>query len=360
MTYRAAIIGCGCMAHGHAHAFQQAGIPIVGGADISQASLDKWRKDFGDETKLYTDMYTMLAEQKPDLVSVVTPEQAHCEAVVAAAEAGAKGIICEKPLAMNLAETNLMIETCKRAGTVFTVSHQRTYSPQYAAARKLIQSGAIGKVLSCVAISKYQCMMTDACHTIHMMLDLLGWPTPTHLIGNVDGNSEYCYFGHRAEEGGTAFIAFEGSLFSHFTWGRAASNPDVRMFNAWDDTMMDYQYLAVYGETGHIEVSGDYYPSARPLGDRWLVRETHGAESKVIPVSWENHRGDITMEIEDVIAAIETGKAHPLDAMTHGKTIMEIMIGIYESSRRRGVVHFPVTVQDNPFLAMVEAGVFPK
>mgnify|MGYP000958635142 CR=1 FL=1 len=86
MTYRAAIIGCGCMAHGHAHAFQQAGIPIVGGADISQASLDKWRKDFGDETKLYTDMYTMLAEQKPDLVSVVTPEQAHCEAVVAAAE----------------------------------------------------------------------------------------------------------------------------------------------------------------------------------------------------------------------------------------------------------------------------------
>jgi UDP-N-acetyl-2-amino-2-deoxyglucuronate dehydrogenase len=361
MSYRAAIIGCGRMARGHAHAFMEAGIPIVGGADISEQSLSKWRAEFGDGTKLYTDMYQMLTECKPDLVAVVTPEQAHCEAVVAAAQAGAKGIICEKPLCMNMAETDRMIEVCKKAGAVLTVSHQRHYTPQYEVARKLIEGGAIGKVQSCMAISQYMCMMTDACHTIHMMLDLMGWPKPTHLIGNIDGNSDYVYFGHRAEEGGTAYIGFEGGLFSHFTWGRCARNPDVRMFSAWDNDIMNYHYLVVQGETGQIQVSGDYYEGySEPLGKRWLVREVHGADAKVIPVSYAGVRGDITQEVDDVIAAIEHGTPHPLDAMTHGKTIMEVMIGIYESSRRRGVVTFPVTVQDNPFLSMVDSGVFPK
>lgn len=359
MGYRAAIIGCGRMAHGHAHAFMEAGIALVAGADISEQSLEKWRADFGDAQKLYTDMHVMLAEQKPDLVAVVTPEQVHCAAVVAAAEAGAKGIICEKPLAMNLAETERMIETCKRTGTVLTVSHQRHYTPQYETARKRIEAGAIGKVQSCVAISQYMCLMTDACHTIHMMLDLMGWPKPTHLIGNVDGNSDYVYFGHRAEEGGTAYIGFEEGLYSHFTWGRCARNPDVRMFSAWNNKLMNYHYLEVHGETGKIQVSGDYYKQLGPLNERWLVREVHGADAEVIPVEFPGPRGDITREVDDVIAAIETGKPHPLDAMTRGKTIMEVMIGIYESSRRRGVVHFPVTVQDNPFLAMVESGVFP-
>ena len=358
--YRAAIIGCGRMARGHAHAYQEAGIPLVGGADISQAALDRWREYYGLELGLYTDFRQMLAEVRPDLVSVVTPEQAHCEAVVAAAEAGAKGIICEKPLAMDLTETSRMIEACRRAGAVLTVSHQRHYGPQYTAARERIERGAIGKVQSCLAISKYQCLMTDACHTIHMMLDLLGWPAPTHLIAAIDGNSDYIYFGHRAEEGGTAFIAFEGGIYAHMTWGRCARDPDVRMFNAWDDRVMDYHYLAVHGETGTVEVSGDYWSRTGQPPERWLVRETHGAEAKVIPVSFAGLRGDITQEVDDVIRAIETGAPHPLDAATRGRTIMEIMIGIYESARRRGVVHFPVQTPDNPFLAMVESGAFPK
>ena len=302
-TYRAAIIGCGRMARGHVHGFLEAGIPGVAGADILPTAREKWRAQYGPEQRLYTAVRQMRAEVRPELGAVVTPEQAHCAAVVACAEAGVKGIICEKPLAMDLTETSYMADACRLAGAVLTVSHQRHYSPQYTAARELIEQGAIGKVQSCVAISKYQCMMTDACHTIHMMLDLMGWPRPTHLIGAIDGNSDYVYFGHRAED----------------FWSPTGQPPE-----------------------------------------RWLVREVHGAEVKVIPVTFPKSRGDITLEIEDLIRSIETGAPHPLDATTRGRTIMEVMIGIYESARRRGVVHFPVQVPDNPFLAMVEAGVFPR
>ena len=124
MGYSTATIGCGRMARGHAHTFFEVDLPLVAGVEISEQSLAKWRTDFGAGQKVYTDMHLMLAEAKPDLVAVVTPEQAHCEAVVAAAEVGAEGIICENPPCMNLAETERMIDVCKKTGTMLAVDHQ--------------------------------------------------------------------------------------------------------------------------------------------------------------------------------------------------------------------------------------------
>ena len=65
------------------------------------------------------------------------------------------------------------------------------------------------------------------------------------------------------------------------------------------------------------------------------------------------------MEIEDLIRSIETGAEHPLSG-ENGYAVTEVIMGIYESSRRRGVVNFPVEVKDNPFLAMCEEGIFPQ
>ena len=100
-SYRAAIIGCGRMSRGHVRAYQEAGVPLVAGADISQEALDAFAERTGAEG-LYADAAEMLAEARPDLVSVVTHDALHCPLVVGAAEAGVRGIICEKPMALNL------------------------------------------------------------------------------------------------------------------------------------------------------------------------------------------------------------------------------------------------------------------
>ena len=143
--YRAAIIGCGRMSRGHARAYKELGIPVVAGADISEEALERAREQYGAQ-KTYTDYVQLLDEVKPELVSVVTAELLHCEMVVAAAERGVKGIVCEKPMAMDLGEAKRMLDACRASGSKLTISHQRQYESQYVRARELIARGAIGKV----------------------------------------------------------------------------------------------------------------------------------------------------------------------------------------------------------------------
>jgi hypothetical protein len=64
----------------------------------------------------YTDYRQMLEQERPDLVSVVPPDDHHAAPVIAAAESGVKGIICEKPLAGSLADADRMIEAVERSG----------------------------------------------------------------------------------------------------------------------------------------------------------------------------------------------------------------------------------------------------
>ncbi len=62
--------------------------------------------------------------------------------------------------------------------------------------------------------------------------------------------------------------------------------------------------------------------------------------------------------MRDLLRSIETGAPHPLSG-ENGYAALEVIMGIYESSRRRGVVEFPVEVMDNAFLAMCESGALP-
>lgn len=127
-TYRTAIIGYGRMAHGHAKAYQEVGLPLVAVADISEEALARFRDQFG-QRQMYTDYRQMLDEVHPDIISVVTHDQLHCPMVVDAAERGVKGIVCEKPMAMTLKEADRMLTACRLSGTQLTISHQRYYTP---------------------------------------------------------------------------------------------------------------------------------------------------------------------------------------------------------------------------------------
>lgn len=364
--YNAAIIGCGRMSRGHAHAYRELGIPIVAGADISEEALSRAKDEFG-LSQTFTDYGQLLDEMRPDLVSIVTAEALHCEMVVAAAERGVKGIVCEKPMAMNLGEAQTMLDACRASGARLTISHQRYYAPQYARARELIAQGAIGRAQFVEAFAMAECIHTDGTHTIHMLMSLLGDPKMSYLIAQIDGNSDYRYFGHRCDHGGNAFLTFENGMYAHLTWGLHTYNPKLRLHPKWDFARYGYHAFIVHGETGRIEVDGDL--SRRDSSEApQSVRIVRGKEVEPVAYPWpaekgeiakgEIAKGEIAQEIEDLIRTIETGASHPLSG-ENGYAVTEVIMGIYESSRRRGVVHFPVRVQDNPFLSMIEDGIFP-
>jgi len=92
-----------------------------------------------------TDYHDLIARPDVQLVDVSTPGDTHKEVVLAALAAG-KNVICEKPLANNLAEAREMLEAARNAGTVAVVNYNYRRVPAVQFAKKLVDDGAIGEI----------------------------------------------------------------------------------------------------------------------------------------------------------------------------------------------------------------------
>jgi myo-inositol 2-dehydrogenase/D-chiro-inositol 1-dehydrogenase len=78
-----------------------------------------------------------------DAVVISTPARTHADLVVAAAQAG-KGVFCEKPMAVTLADADRAIDAARSAGIVLQVGFNRRFAADWVAARQVIDSGRLG------------------------------------------------------------------------------------------------------------------------------------------------------------------------------------------------------------------------
>jgi len=85
----------------------------------------------------------LVADPGIDAVYVATPVHLHAEQTIAAAEAG-KHVLCEKPMAMDLAECDRMIAACRASSVTLGVAYYRRFYPVVARVKQMIDSGAIG------------------------------------------------------------------------------------------------------------------------------------------------------------------------------------------------------------------------
>ncbi len=123
------------------------GVEVVAVADPVAAGLDKARMRLGG-VQGFPDFREMLVKVKPDIVSVAPRHvDQHAETVIAAAEAGVRGVYVEKPFSKTLAEADAMIAACGRSGTKLAVAHRMRTHPVLPVVEKLIAGGRIGKVL---------------------------------------------------------------------------------------------------------------------------------------------------------------------------------------------------------------------
>jgi myo-inositol 2-dehydrogenase / D-chiro-inositol 1-dehydrogenase len=76
-------------------------------------------------------------------VVIAAPARFHADLVVAAAGAG-KGVFCEKPMALTLADADRAIAAARAAGVVLQVGFNRRFAPDWAAARALLEDGRLG------------------------------------------------------------------------------------------------------------------------------------------------------------------------------------------------------------------------
>ena len=127
---------------------------LVAGCDLRPERTADFKGEWSillPDLCVYPDHQAMLAAEELDIVSVVTPDDAHAQVVVDAAEAGIRGILCEKPIATTLADADRIIAATERAGIPLLVNHTRRWMSPWLQVAGLIREGTIGQVQRIVA-----------------------------------------------------------------------------------------------------------------------------------------------------------------------------------------------------------------
>lgn len=347
---RIAIIGVGGMgiANYHARAFLATGnARIVGICDVRRDALD----DFGERfhippTLRYSDHHAMLAEGHPDVVVVCTNETLHARLTSEAAAYHPRAILCEKPMAMNLGEADAMLEACATGGVTLIVGHQRRYVPQYARARELLRSGAIGALEHIQATGHpWSSLMVDGTHTVDLVRFYAGEAPAEWVMGQVDARSRRVGWGHALEDAAMALIGFKGGVRAWLTTGGGGATPAHEGLGT-RVTGPNYHRILLHGTEGRIEIAGDAAEEGQPLLRLITANRVEAVDCG--PGPW--YRG-LSLQAE-LLRTLEDGHTHPLDGR-NARTTLEILMAAFESARLGRLVPLPLENRANPLEQML-------
>lgn len=198
-------------------------VELIAGADRDPRRLQAFSERYGIQA-LYTDAVEMLRREKPDIVAVCTNTKYRAEFTCQAVRYGAKGIVTEKPMAHTLEEADRMVRACAEAGVPLSCGAITTTHPSFARAKELVQTGAIGQLVSIEASGPF---------AQHQNWAYFLNSRPTWVVGTGDAP--------RRESGSDEFIGqgmmvTSDGLVVHFRQGA----PGVRLNGAAGEITYDY------------------------------------------------------------------------------------------------------------------------
>ncbi len=395
MVYRAGLIGCGGVSRNHASGLRGArNVALVALADVFESNLKTAGEAYGVD-RLYTDYRQMIRDQRLDIVNVCTQAPQHASVVIGAVEAGVKGIICEKPIGVTLAEADTMVAACERHGVRLAINHQTRMIPNTFEVERLVRDGAIGELRAARMVDKGgrpagNSLMEMLTHMFDLVRIYAGDPAwvSAHLTvgeggdhqgpqrlatvddvmfsqealpsdrdcGLVLGDRCNASFGF-APRGGWhngMTVSLESFYQPRRTDGRAWGptteliGTDGMLFLGGTSTHVD-----VHIHRGPWSAPGLMEPQGKPVSTAESVPlSTHAAMTP-------HH---IAM-VEELVAAMEEGREHRSSAYD-GRWALEMIMGVYESHRREGArVALPLGRRDHPlerWLAETGRAVPPK
>jgi predicted dehydrogenase len=147
------VIGYGVMGRTQSNGYKRVNdfFPELGHRPVLKAicgrSEEQLRK-FADQWQYEsteTDWRRLLERSDIDAIDICTPNNSHAEIAIAAAQAG-KMVLCEKPLAMDPAEGQKMVDAVEAAGVANTVWYNYRRVPAVSLAKQLIDEGRLGRI----------------------------------------------------------------------------------------------------------------------------------------------------------------------------------------------------------------------
>ena len=234
------LIGCGDIAQKRvAPALRDSQICKLVAVSRAQSQLaETFARQFG-VGRWYADWRELLKDDDIDAVYVATPVHLHAEQTIAAVGAG-KHVLCEKPMALNVAECGQMIAARDRNKLKLGVAYYRHFYPVIARSKQIINDGEIGTPVV-AQINAFEWfdpapnhprswllnkqlsgggpMFDFGCHRIEVLLDLFGAP------GELKAISSNQFFHREVEDVATVIINFEQGTIATLTVAHSAQQP---------------------------------------------------------------------------------------------------------------------------------------
>jgi predicted dehydrogenase len=332
---KTAIIGCGRISTVYKKAFEDL-------ADLAELvfAVDKVPERARDFAAFFgaahSDRLEDLLAAKPDLVHICTPHFLHKEQAAACLEAGIN-VLCEKPIAITLADADVMIETAKRTGNHLGIIFQNRYIRGIVELKKFIEDGGLGKLKGAFSNlnwhrppSYYQCdwkgswakegggvLIDQAIHSMDLVRCLTGSPVKS-IHGHIDTR---ILTSIEVEDCASAAIEFQnGVIYSLFACNYYQENAPIQ--------------IEIAGEKGTAHFDG----STVTINTKDLCRVIPEDDSP-------DNRGESywgrahAIQIKTCYESCLAGSPFPV-APEDARATLAMVLGVYESSRRGGKVMF--------------------
>ena len=342
-----AVIGCGNISGSHLQAYaKNPAVEIYALCDINEKNLKRRAEEYG-VTRLYADKDQMLRElPEIDAVSVCTWNAAHAECAIAALNAG-KHVLCEKPMAMNAAQAQEMLETARRNNRLLMIGFVRRFGNDCAILKDFIDHGQMGELYYAKAtyLRRKGCpggwfgdksrsgggpLIDLGVHVIDLTRYLMGNPKPVSIYG-----ATFHKLGDRAEvKGATGYQSAS----------RTEGVKDIFDVEDMATAMVRYDNGAVLQveasfslniekDTGTIELFGTK-AGAKLDPELTLYNEINGymANVKLDAPTALSFNGLFDNEVNHFVDCVRTG-APCRNPAEDGVELMRILDGIYESAR---------------------------
>lgn len=324
------LVGVGRMGIAYARylATRVPGATLHAVADVRPEAAEAARAQFG-AAKAYPDFNDLVADPAVDAVVVMTPTKLHKDVVIAAARAR-KPIFCEKPLSLSLADAEAMRAAVKSAGVFFQLGFMRRFDAGYAAAKRKIDGGAIGKLCVFKSTSKDK-----------------ERPSVDYL---------------RPENSGGLFIDmgihdfdlarwFMGDVASVYSTGGVLAYPEMQGIGDWDNAISNLRFKngcigvvslsrnGIYGYGIHTEIVGTEgtiqigYDRETPV----LLMTKDTVAHDTVPGFYERFENAYIVQLQDFVQNLAKGRPPPI-TIEDGIAAQRIALAATKSAQENRVV----------------------
>ncbi len=320
----------------------------VSGATITAVASPNTAATFAARHSIpayFTDYHELIRSAEIDAVAIAAPNDLHFDACLAAAEAG-KHVLCEKPLAMSLAQSDRMVEACRQAGVVLFYAENLLFAPMYNKVRDLAKKGAVGVPFLVkqsqshggpyspwfwdVDRSGGGVLLDMGCHSIHSICYTMGeWPEAVTATARQYKHADK----GRGEDHTTVLLHFPGNRLgiAENSWAMPGGT----------------DYLEVYGPEGRLTANlerGAALTMYRAPAEESAAETSASRSGWQFPMYEEAWQFGFPQELQHFVDIIE-GRAESRSTGDDGRRVLEIICAAYESARthQRVALPFPST-----------------